>query len=116
MAVKSSPAGTPTIRAPGPACGTRPWAAAALSHPNVAQVYNYGEADVPGARMPYVVMELVRGGTLQDRLTGGPVPPRYAMRVCAALRQPLLAEAIGQVRRLQVQPPAVSSTTADGCT
>ena len=58
-------------------------AAAALSHPNVAQVYDYGESDIAGGRVPYVVMELVRGGTLQDRLSGGPVPPRFAMRVCA---------------------------------
>jgi hypothetical protein len=85
-------------------------AAAALSHPNVAQVYDYGEAEVAGARMPYVVMELVRGGTLQDRLAGGPVPPRYAMRVCAEVAAALAAaHADGLVHR-DIKPANVMLT------
>jgi len=66
-------------------------AAAALSHPNIAQVYDYGEADVGGDLVPYVVMELIRGGTLQRRLDEGPVLPRYAMRVCAEIAAALVA-------------------------
>jgi eukaryotic-like serine/threonine-protein kinase len=85
-------------------------AAAALSHPNVAQVYDYGEAEVAGARMPYVVMELVRGGTLQDRLVAGPVPPRYAMRVCAEVAAALAAaHADGLVHR-DIKPANVMVT------
>ncbi|WP_433831132.1 protein kinase domain-containing protein [Actinoplanes sp. CA-015351] len=66
-------------------------AAAALSHPNIAQVYDYGEADVDGAVIAYVVMELIRGGSLHQRLRGGPVLPRYAMRVCAEIAAALAA-------------------------
>ena len=85
-------------------------AAAALSHPNVAQVYDYGEAEVAGAHMPYVVMELVRGGTLQDRLVAGPVPPRYAMRVCAEVAAALAAaHADGLVHR-DIKPANVMVT------
>ncbi|MBB2946559.1 serine/threonine-protein kinase [Actinoplanes lutulentus] len=66
-------------------------AAAALSHPNIAQVYDYGEADVDGAVIAYVVMELIRGGSLHQRLKDGPVLPRYAMRVCAEIAAALAA-------------------------
>jgi serine/threonine protein kinase len=66
-------------------------AAAVLSHPNIAQVYDYGEAESGGALIPYVVMELVRGGTLQRRLSEGPVLPRYAMRLSAEIAAALAA-------------------------
>jgi serine/threonine-protein kinase len=41
-------------------------AAARLSHPNIVPIYDVGE-DVD-ARTPYIVMELVRGGNLKDRI------------------------------------------------
>lgn len=43
-------------------------AVASLSHPGIVAVYDVGEAD--GA--PYVVMELLQGGTLEHRLARGP--------------------------------------------
>src|SRR5919107_1202139 len=58
-------------------------AAAGLSHPNIAQVYDYGEWDDAGTLLPYVVMELVRGVTLQQRQDAGPLSTRFAMRVSA---------------------------------
>jgi eukaryotic-like serine/threonine-protein kinase len=42
-------------------------AAAGLAHPNVCTLYAYGEAD--GRR--YMVLELLPGGSLEDRLAGG---------------------------------------------
>src|SRR3954447_15666767 len=48
-------------------------AAATLSHPNIAQVYDYGEAETDGTHLPYVVMELVNGPTLQQRVAAGPL-------------------------------------------
>src|SRR3954451_17924686 len=47
--------------------------AATLSHPNICQVYDYGET--AGTGTLYVVMELVNGPTLQQREPGGKLPP-----------------------------------------
>jgi len=75
-------------------------AAAALSHPNIAQVHDYGEAGSAGEVFPYVVMELIHGGTLLDRLTAGPVAPGYAMRICSEIAAALAAaHAAGLVHR-----------------
>jgi serine/threonine-protein kinase len=72
-------------------------AAAALSHPNVAQVYDFGEteaeteADGDGGPVPFVVMELIDGRTLEDRMLAGPVPARAAMRLGAEVAAALAA-------------------------
>ena len=44
-------------------------AIAALRHPNILTVYNYGEEE----GVPYIVMEYVPGGSLKQRLTGEPI-------------------------------------------
>ncbi|MBU2661920.1 protein kinase [Actinoplanes bogorensis] len=70
--------------------------AATLSHPNIAQVYDYGEAD----DLPYVVMELVNGPTLQQRVSTGPLPPRTIFRICGEVAAALAAaHADGLVHR-----------------
>ena len=43
---------------------------ARIDHPNVVRVYDAGEAD----GRAYMAMEVVRGGTLDDRLRSGPLP------------------------------------------
>ncbi|MCW2767433.1 MAG: protein kinase, partial [Nocardioides sp.] len=56
--------------------------AAALHHPNVASVYDFGESeptDGSGIPRPYLVMELVNGRPLSDLLRGGrPLDPEVA--------------------------------------
>ena len=52
--------------------------AASLSHPGIAQVYDYGQAEPP-----YLVMELVDGPSLAQVLGGGPLDPGRAMDVVA---------------------------------
>jgi len=54
---------------------------AALSHPNVVQVIDRGEAD----GRYFIVMEYVDGASLRALLRRGPVPPRDACRICAQL-------------------------------
>ena len=82
-------------------------AAAALSHPNIAQVYDYGEADVGGDLVPYVVMELIRGDTLHKRINDGPVLPRYAMRVCAEIAAALSAAHTEGLAHRDIKPANV---------
>src|SRR5438067_11217518 len=55
-------------------------AAAALSHPSITQIYDYGEA---GGR-PYMVLEYLPGGTLEERLAPGnrkPLSDEDALRI-----------------------------------
>ncbi len=85
-------------------------AAALLSHPNIAQVYDYGEWADGGAQLPYVVMELVRGVTLQQRQDAGPLSARFAMRVSAEVAAALAAaHAEGLVHR-DIKPANVMVT------
>src|SRR5919112_192084 len=75
-------------------------AAATLSHPNIAQVYDFGESDDDGACLPYVVMELINGPTLAQRVSQGPIPPRSVFRICSEVAAALAAaHAHGLVHR-----------------
>lgn len=80
-------------------------AVAALDHPHVARVYRLGRlAD----ETPYVVMRLVKGRTMQDRLmTEGMLPPELAIPVLKDVVSALLAaHTIGIVHR-DVRPENV---------
>ncbi|MBB2946249.1 serine/threonine-protein kinase [Actinoplanes lutulentus] len=75
-------------------------AAATLSHPNIAQIYDFGESDENGQPVPYVVMELINGPTLQQRVARGPIPPRTVFRICGEIAAALaVAHADGLVHR-----------------
>jgi hypothetical protein len=52
-------------------------AVAALSHPNILAVHDFGESG--GTR--YAVMELLEGESLRQRLSEGPLPPRKAVEI-----------------------------------
>lgn len=45
---------------------------ASLNHPHIASIYDIGEGD----GVHFLVMELVQGETLAERLSRGPIPPR----------------------------------------
>jgi serine/threonine protein kinase len=72
-------------------------AAAALSHPNICQLYDFGEAD----GRPYIVLEYLPGGTLEDRLSSGePLPTEEATRIASEISSGLAhAHARGLVHR-----------------
>ncbi|MFG2055649.1 serine/threonine-protein kinase [Micromonospora sp. NPDC048930] len=76
-------------------------AAARLCHPNITNVYDYGESEQVGLTVPYVVMELVDGGPLSSRLgRGGQLPWREAVTIGAEVASALAtAHARGVVHR-----------------
>jgi serine/threonine-protein kinase len=62
-------------------------AVARLRHPNLVQVYEFGEVPAAGGAtsQPYLVLEYVSGGNLADVLRGSPQPPAEAARLVEAL-------------------------------
>ncbi|MDL1951921.1 serine/threonine protein kinase, partial [Acidobacteria bacterium ACD] len=62
-------------------------AVAALSHPNILSIFDFGEAD----GVTYAVTELLEGETLRARLDAGPVLPRQAVDVALQVARGLSA-------------------------
>jgi eukaryotic-like serine/threonine-protein kinase len=72
--------------------------AAALSHENIAQVYDYGEA--ADGQPPYLVMELVAGASLETVLEAGPLDATRTMDIIAQAAAGLqVAHAAGMIHR-----------------
>lgn len=86
--------------------------AATLSHPNIAQVHDYGEVEEDGLTVPYVVMELVTGPTLQQRIAEGPVEPQVAFRICAEVAAALTAAHAASLVHRDIKPANVIVTAA----
>lgn len=52
---------------------------AALEHPAIVPVYDFGEDEA--SQQPYIVMRLMSGGSLADRLRAGPLVPAETLRL-----------------------------------
>ena len=63
-------------------------AVSALTHPNIATVFDYGET---AEGQPYIVMELIKGQPLNEKLRGGSLPLPEAVRIVSCI-----AEALGE--------------------
>src|SRR3954451_2208775 len=72
-------------------------AVASLGHPNITQLYDYGEEN----GRPYMVLEYLSGGTLEDRLTSRkPLPDAETLAIATGVAAGLAqAHARGVVHR-----------------
>jgi serine/threonine-protein kinase len=82
-------------------------AVAALSHPNILALYDYG---TDGA-VTYVVLELLEGATLRDRLAKGPLPWREAVACGAAIAEGLAAAHAKGIIHRDLKPENLFLTT-----
>jgi len=58
---------------------------ASLNHPNIAQIYGLEDSSLP----PCIVMELVQGETLADRVRRGPIPVNEALQIAKQIAEAL---------------------------
>ena len=78
-------------------------ATARIVHPNVVQVYDYGE----DAGCPYIVMEYAPGPTLADELRMGPVAAERALSIACGIAHGLAAAHASGVVHRDIKPANV---------
>lgn len=89
---------------------------AALSHPNVVNVHDYGEAELPsGDTTAYLVMEYVDGTSLHDMISQrGRIDPAQMMPIVAAVADALQhAHDHGVIHR-DIKPGNILIRSSDG--
>ena len=77
-------------------------ALARLQHPNVVTIFHV--VDTPDLRHPWLVMELVAGGSLADLLRDGPLPPATAARIGRGVLAALDAANRAGIQHRDVKP------------
>jgi serine/threonine-protein kinase len=76
--------------------------AGALSHENIARVYDYGESDPP--QPPFLVMEFIDGPSLAGALTAGPLDPARTMDIVAQAASGLHAAHLAGLVHRDIKP------------
>lgn len=84
-------------------------AVAALSHPNILAIHDFGAAD----GVSYAVMELLDGESLRQALADGPLPPRRAVDFAIQLARGLAAAHDKGIVHRDIKPEN-AFVTADG--
>lgn len=80
--------------------------ASALKHPNVAHIYDVGEAD----GISFIVMEHIEGETLHHRLSGGPLPPAEAVSIASQIADALADAHDRHITHRDIKPANVMLT------
>ncbi len=89
-------------------------AAAGLSHPGIAVVYDIGEDAGGEEPVPYLVMELVEGGTLADLLHREPPTPAEAGQIVSAVLEALEHSHGRQIVHRDIKPANLMVRRAGG--
>jgi eukaryotic-like serine/threonine-protein kinase len=84
-------------------------AAAALNHPNILAVFDFGSA----GDTPYVISELLEGETLRDRMNGSALPSRKAIDYSLQVAQGLAAAHQKNIAHRDLKPDNLF-VTSDG--
>jgi hypothetical protein len=91
---------------------------ASLNHPNVAVVHGFGGAEIEEAgrrrHVAFLVMELVEGQSLHDRVAAGPLPWREATEIAAGIAAGLEAAHERGIVHRDLKPGNVQLTSDGG--
>src|SRR5688572_11878814 len=82
---------------------------ASLNHPHIAAIYGFEDSDSTGA----IVMELVEGDTLADRVTRGPVAIRETLAIAQQLLLALDAAHEKGIVHRDLKPANIKLTAGD---
>ncbi len=82
---------------------------ASLNHPNIASIYGLEEAD----GISFLVLELIEGGTLADRLKTGPIPIEESLKLAIQIIEALEAAHEKGVIHRDLKPSNIK-VTPDG--
>jgi eukaryotic-like serine/threonine-protein kinase len=76
---------------------------ASLNHPNIAAIYGFEESD----SIPALVLELVDGTTLADRIAQGPIPVKEALPIARQVAEALEATHEHGIIHRDLTPPNI---------
>src|SRR6266567_2047079 len=87
-------------------------AAAALRHPNVAAIYQFGAS--PNGSRCFYAMELVQGETLETRVRrDGPLNPKLALEIAIQIARALMAAAAQGLIHRDLKPANIMLTSGN---
>ena len=76
---------------------------AQMEHPHILPIYDFGEFE----NSLYIVMRYITGGSLEDKLREGPMPPEDVLRMGESIGQALDYAHSNNVIHLDLKPPNI---------
>jgi serine/threonine protein kinase len=81
-----------------------------LTHPHICTLYDIGSAEISGRDVRFLVMELLDGETLADRLRRGALPIRQAIQVAIEILDALTAAHAAGIIHRDLKPANIMLT------